>query len=217
MRKRKAILSLVLAAMLCGCAANSPAAAPAPEPKTPEPTAAAETAAPAEATVAPAESKDEGAGESGYTPVRELDEAGMKTLIQAYDSVMNETFGADIDFTKPDSSDDLAQYYAVKNFKSVQEIRDYITTYVKASLIDEKSDLAYDFVEKDGKVLAIRGGRGYGYYGIDPDSFQKISDTSAKVQFTLMNEAQKDAYATISFEEENGMWKVAGITLPEGY
>ena len=199
MRKRKAILSLILAAMLCGCAANSPAASPAPEPKTPE------------LTAAPAEE------ESGFAPVRELDEAGMKTLIQAYASVMDETFGADIDFTKPDSEDDIARYYAVKNFRSVQEIRDYITTYVKESPIDGKSDFANDFTEKDGRLLAIRGGRGYGYYGIDPDSFRKISDTSAEVQFTLLDEAQKDAFALLSFEEENGMWKVAGITLPQGY
>ena len=60
-------------------------------------------------------------------------------------------------------------------------------------------------------------GCGYGYYGIDPSSWKKSSNTSAEVQFTVMEEAQKDGFIKLDFEEANGMWKVVSAALPEGF
>ena len=156
-------------------------------------------------------------GEVKNPPVRELDEDGMQKLIEAYASVMAETFGAEIDFTSPYSNDEIAQYYAVNNFSTVDEIRDYITTYVDEKIIDEKTSFLYDFLMVDNTLCAVRGGRGYSYYGIDADSWKKSGDTSALVQFMILDEPQKDRYVQLDFQEENGMWKVIGAILPEGY
>ena len=48
----------------------------------------------------------------------------------------------------------------VKNFASIADIKENLSKYLDESLYDEK--VGEDFFEFDGKVYAIRGGRGYG-------------------------------------------------------
>ena len=104
----------------------------------------------------------------------------------------------------------------MKNFSSIDEIRAYITTYVDDALIDQTS-FADDFKEVDGKLCAVRGGRGYGYYGIDTAAWSMATDTVANAQFTLMGEAQKDSVVTLTFGKTGDVWKVVEAVLPEGF
>jgi hypothetical protein len=198
----KLLLAGVMIAGLSGCRSTSDE--PADNASASKP---AETAVTEQETAAPA---------AAYEPVTELFEDGEQTLINAYASVMDETFGAEIDFSAPYSSDDIAQYYEVKNFSSIDEIRAYITTYVDDALIDQTS-FADDFKEVDGKLCAVRGGRGYGYYGIDTAAWSMDTDTVANVQFTLMGEAQKDSVVTLTFGKTGDVWKVVEAVLPEGF
>ena len=63
----------------------------------------------------PAEAGEKPAGEApaetteANPPVRELDDAGMQKLIDAYATVLDETFGAEIDFSAPVSQDEIAR------------------------------------------------------------------------------------------------------------
>ncbi len=154
--------------------------------------------------------------EETYPQVTALDEAGTEKLLEVYASVMDETFGADCDWTTPFKEDEVARYYEVKNFKSADELKEYLFTYVDEKLIEDTSFL-YDFLVVDDTFCAVRGGRGYGYYGIDPKQFEMTGDTEAKVQFTLMGEAQEGKFVTVRFGEKDGGWKVVSAELPEGF
>ena len=134
-KTRKWILCAVFVTALSACGQES--SAPAETEKTPEVIEASPQI----------EDSSQNAG------VKELDEAGMRKGIEAYASVMAETFGAEIDFGKPYASDEIANYYRVTNFSTVEEVREYITTLVDAKLIDEETSFRYDFEMKDG-VLA---------------------------------------------------------------
>ncbi len=141
----------------------------------------------------------------------------MQKLMDVYATVLNETFGAEIDFAAPVFTDDIARYYAVSNFKTIAELRDYITTYVEEDLIDGETSFKEDFIEKDGQLLAVRGGKGYGYYAIDPNSWKMDGETSALVQFMLFDAVQEGGFLKLDFGQKNGMWKVVSATLPEGF
>ena len=157
-------------------------------------------------------------GEGGENaPVTKLDESGVQTLVSAYATVMDETFGAKIDFAAPYAQDDLASYYAVKNYASVQQIKDHITAYIDEKLIDEDTSFRFDFEMKDGQLCAVRGGRGYGYYAIDPKNWKMDTDTSALVQFMLFDDMQEGSFVKLDFGQKKGMWKVVSVTLPEGF
>ena len=145
-----------------------------------------------------------------------LDDEGVKTLLKVYASVMDETFGAECDWNTPYKEDDVARYYVVKNFADADELKEYLAVYVDEKLLEESS-LLNDFQMVDDKFCAIRGGKGYGYYGIDPDSYEMTGDDQAKVQFTLMQEPQEGSFAMIGFKEADGTWKVASVELPEGF
>ena len=151
-----------------------------------------------------------------YPPVTTLDDEGVKTLLKVYASVMDETFGAECDWNTPYKEDDVARYYEVKNFADADELKEYLAVYVDEKLLEESS-LLNDFQMVDDKFCAIRGGKGYGYYGIDPDSYEMTGDDQAKVQFTLMQEPQEGSFAMIGFKEADGTWKVASAELPEGF
>ena len=151
-----------------------------------------------------------------YPPVTALDDDGIKTLLKVYASVMDETFGAECDWNTPFKEDDVARYYEVKNFANADELKEYLFAYVDEKLIEETSFI-YDFMMVDDKFCAVRGGRGYGYYGIDPTSFEKTGDNQVKAQFTLMGEPQEGSFAVIGFKETDGAWKVASAELPEGF
>lgn len=151
-----------------------------------------------------------------YPPITALDEDGVKTLLKVYASVMDETFGAECDWNTPFKEDDVARYYEVKNFGNADELKEYLYTYVDEKLIEETSFLN-DFMVVDDKFCAVRGGRGYGYYGIDPTSFEMTGEDQAKVPFTLMGEPQEGSFAVIGFKETDGAWKVVSAQLPEGF
>ncbi|MBR0398262.1 MAG: hypothetical protein IJI10_08325 [Eubacterium sp.] len=156
------------------------------------------------------------AGEKEAEPADELTDEKLTELLCVYASAMDETYGADVDFTTPSFTDELAGYYEVKNYASIAEIKEYIAQYLEAGVYDEKM-IDNDFIEKDGKVYAVRGGRGYGYYGIDPSAWEKTGDLSAAVQFTILGDPVPDASVNVTFSNESGFWKITEAVLPEEY
>lgn len=81
----------------------------------------------------------------------------------------------------------------VKNFKSIAEIKENLSKYLDKSLYEEITD--EDFFDFDGKVYAIRGGRGYGtVYCGDIIEYEVCGD---EISVT----AQR-----ISFDEPDGLY-----------
>ena len=146
-------------------------------------------------------------------PTKISDEEVQK-LLDIYKTVLDETFGAEIDFSKPAKQDELASYYTVKNFRTIDEIKEYIFQYCTESACPT-DQIDYDFTEEDGKVLAVRGGRGYAFYGIDPKTWERVDDTSVNVQFMILDDVVKDAMALVTFAREDGVWKVSSFTAPD--
>ena len=206
MKQLKRLTAVVLSLFLIACGSGSKPAN--------------ETAKTEEPVTQPAETKEPEvqapAQETKYEPVTVLGNEGIEKLLTVYASVMDETFGAEVDWTTPSMQDDIASYYEVKNYASVDEIREYLSVYVDKTLIDASS-LNYDFEVKDGKLMAVRGGRGYGYYGIDPTSWKLVGDHVADVQFTILGEPEGDKVMEFTFREDGDNWIVATAQLPEGY
>ncbi|MCR5229265.1 MAG: hypothetical protein K6D03_03985 [Solobacterium sp.] len=201
----KKIYMLMISAglMLGGCASK------------PAETAPQATAAPEVTAEAVAEATPEATAES-QPEAPALDDAAIAKLLEVYASVMDETFGIETDWANPDHQDELASYYKVTNYSTVEEIRSDLAQYIDDSLLD-KSSLSVDFEEKDGVLYAIRGGRGYGGYGIATDAWTMLDDHTAEVQFLMYGDPVQAAYAKVGFSEIDGVWKVSSFELPEGY
>ncbi|MBQ6052459.1 MAG: hypothetical protein IJL30_04110 [Clostridia bacterium] len=161
--------------------------------------------------IRPEESNDE----KVETEVKITDE-DVDSLLTVYSQVLVETFGAETDFLKPYRSDDMNVYYLVSNFKTVAEVKDYIANYITADCFNA-AEIDEDFTEEDGELLLVRGARGYGYYGIDPTSWEYIDNISVKVQFCILDTPVEETYCVVEFIQDNGTWKINGFTLPEGY
>ena len=145
-----------------------------------------------------------------------ISEKDVTDLLSVYSEVLLETFGADCDFTKPSKSDDMYAYYLVSNFKTADEVKEYIRKYLTSDCFYEAS-VDENFVEDNGNLFLIRGARGYGYYGIDPNSWEYTDNNAVKVQFCILDSAVEDAYCNVSFIQDNGKWMINGFTLPEGF
>ncbi len=142
-----------------------------------------------------------------------IDDAWIPILLEVYASVMDETYGAQCDWTTPSFTDDLASYYAVENMRSIDEVEQYLKQYLSDSLID-RTMLENDFLEKDGMLYAVRGGRGYGYYGIDPAVWERTGDSSVNVLFKILDEPQEGKQASFTFVHTADGWKIDTAVLP---
>lgn len=143
-----------------------------------------------------------------------IDDASVQKLLDVYASVMEETYGAQCSWKTPSFKDDMASYYAVENMRSIDEVEEYLKQYLTDSLID-RTMLENDFLEKDGTLYAVRGGRGYGYYGIDPAVWKRTGDSSADAVFTILDEPQEEKQVTFAFVLTDEGWKIDNVALPE--
>jgi len=157
-----------------------------------------------------------GSQTAGHQKEAEIPDEKVEELLKVYATVMNETYGAEADFSNPSFQDDVASYYEVKNYSSIKEIKDHISGCIDKSAFSEQQ-IDNDFLEKDGKLYAIRGGRGYGYYGILPSEWQRVDQNTVSVPFCLMQEPAENAYVTVKMAEMDGVWKITEVKLPDGY
>ena len=143
-------------------------------------------------------------------------EEEVTSLLSVYAEVLEERFGAECDFSSPAKSDDINMCFKVTNFQTSAEVKDYISNFVFLNLVDD-SLIDEDFAEEDGELFLLRGGRGYGYYGIDPTVWEYTDNNSVKVLFCILGDPVAETYCTVNFDKDNGKWKVSGFVLPEGY
>ena len=142
-----------------------------------------------------------------------IDDASVQKLLDVYASVMEETYGAQCNWKTPSFNDDMASYYAVENMRSIDEVVEYLKQYLTDSLID-RTMLENDFLEKDGTLYAVRGGRGYVYYGIDPALWKRTGDSSVSAAFTILGEPQEEKQVTFAFVLTDEGWKIDTAVLP---
>jgi hypothetical protein len=164
----------------------------------------------------PDNNKPEENGNANVETESTIPEKDVTALLSVYSEVLAETFGADCDFSKPSKSDDMYEYYLVSNFKTADEVKEYLRKYITSDCFDEAS-VDENFADDNGSVFLLRGARGYGYYGIDTKSWNYVDETSIKVQFCILDAAVEDAFCNVSFIQENGKWMINGFTLPEGF
>lgn len=146
--------------------------------------------------------------------VDRIDDESITKLLKVYAVVLDDTFGAECDWGNPSFTDDLASYYEVKNANTIDELEADLKQYLADGVFDRKA-LENNFLEKDGKLYAVRGGRGYGYYGIDPDNWERTGDLSASAQFTILGDAVEGESAEFTFVSSEEGWKVQSVSLPE--
>ena len=192
--RRNGLAAVLLAFSLTACG-NSSASNAAPAPSA-EATAEATAAASAE----PAAEE-------------QISDEEARKLIDVYQTVMLETYGAEADWSKASREDEIESLYEVKNFKTIDEVIAYLQQYMDDSLIDRKQ-IGYDFKEEDGKLYAVRGGRGYGEYDMKTDSWEFAGVNGVQVPFIMFNEVQKDQYVMLGFEKRADGWKIVHAEVP---
>lgn len=129
-----------------------------------------------------------------YTPETDVfAEGGLSNPARLVDRAEMEgyNYGELFDGYTVDPGD--ADCIEVKNFNSVAEIKENLSKYLDKSLYEEITD--EDFFDFDGKVYAIRGGRGYGtIYCGDIIEYEVCGDEISVI-------AQR-----ISFDEPDGLY-----------
>jgi hypothetical protein len=154
-----------------------------------------------------------GSQTAGPQKEAEIPDEKVEELLKVYATVMNETYGAEADFSNPSFQDDVASYYEVKNAHTIDELEADLKQYLADGVLDRKA-LENDFLEKDGKLYAVRGGRGYGYYGIDPAVWERTGDSSVNVLFKILDEPQEGKQASFTFVHTADGWKIDTAVLP---
>ena len=152
--------------------------------------------------------------DSAETAENRIDDETITKLLTVYASVLNDTFGAECVWGNPSFTDELASYYEVKNAHTIDELEADQKQYLADGVFDRKA-LENNFLEKDGKLYAVRGGRGYGYYGIDPDNWERTGDLTASAQFTILGDAVEGETAEFTFVSSEEGWKIQTVSLPE--
>ncbi len=103
----------------------------------------------------------------------------------------------------------FASFYPVSNFSSKEDIYEYLSLYFTKSFISEQmQNIEDNFLEFDGGLYLVRGGRGYGYFNIDLDTinYQSIQNDILLVDFLAGGEAFGYAYTV--FDYEDGVLKI---------
>lgn len=173
-------------------------------------------------------SNDSSVPDSSSQPETQLSEADLEECVDAYNLVLNETFGASVDegsaymrlykdgnssdLLKPDAmiiSTDLkdnggvqqggdydgytidpsyADCYKVTNFDSLDAVREYLGQWLENSVYEER--LQENFMEYDGALYLVRGGRGYGTEKIDTVAItaQTADSVSATAKYYVFDE-----------------------------
>ncbi len=103
-----------------------------------------------------------------------------------------------------------AVYYPIYNFTSLYELEEHLSLYFTQQYIDnQRQYFGYNFLEHDGTLYLVRGGRGYGMFGIDFDSI----DYSKMVDNTLLIDGigwgEYYGKFLVEFVQEGDGWKIA--------
>jgi len=141
---------------------------------------------------------------SAIVPARELD--GM---IDSSSSVV--TSG---DYKGKYLSPALPDLFAVTNYKSMKEISDKLDKVMDIDLY--APTLSTDFLENQGTLYAVRGGRGYGGTMLDETTLEYDEVTGSGDSWLIMKKLTdgNDAgeQVRMAFENVNGSWKLMTVS-----
>lgn len=161
----------------------------------------------------------------------------VKPVVDALYKCDMEEFCADIDFDKSfsagykgdgisvlypsneerpeDCAEDpaAASYLLVRNYTTVEQVRDGLKRYMTEDVINGFLELENDFFEFDGKLYARRGGRGYGEPHCLPETLTYVKEENgmqiAEIEYDNLGES--DGKCTLKFKKTDEGWKLAGI------
>lgn len=105
----------------------------------------------------------------------------------------------------------MASYYPVKNFATNAEVRAYLEQFMSPDVVSEK--FHDDFLEYDGSLYLIRGGRGYGTLLCMPESLRYVGEENgnriASIDYEMFEAV--DHTATLVFSPEGEGWRLTDI------
>lgn len=158
----------------------------------------------------------------------------IEPAIECLQSWDDELFGAEPDFESPmlagllygrpavlypeqeplpegyEQDPSYASYFPVQNYSSLDQVHDYLSSYMEEDVI-RQTHYAMDFFEYDGGLYLIRGSRGYGALQYDPDTVRYLGEKDGLRQvgivYKLFDEYSSDA--VISFCKTETGWKIA--------
>ena len=150
------------------------------------------------------------------TPVKELDDAGITTLLSV---LMNEElgyYGTSVVFGAvdelPDGADQNLDYVLADGFTSKEALKNYALTYLPEEYLQGFDD---NVIEYDGKVLIGRGAMGWGNDLFNPTKWEKEDDGTVHAQFIHEGDPVTGVYAKVSFRKEGDHWIVDTLQYPD--
>ena len=106
------------------------------------------------------------------------------------------------------------EYYPVKNFHTNDEVRQYLSRFFSADVIQQV--FHNDFLEFDGKLYLKRGGRGYGTVVCQPDTAEYLWEDSGrqavKIDYSAFGEYDHSSQILLMYTGEG--WKIVSIVQP---
>lgn len=108
----------------------------------------------------------------------------------------------------------IPELYTVTNYKSMKEISDKLDKVMDIDLY--AATLSTDFLENQGTLYAVRGGRGYGGTKLDESTleYDMVTD-SGDTWLIMMNKDDIGGTAEqyrLGFENVNGTWKLIDVS-----
>lgn len=99
--------------------------------------------------------------------------------------------------------------YEILNFRTNAEAIDYLEQYMAPDIAKR---LFHEFLEMDGKLYMVYGGRGYGATQLDLDTASiTVSDNTCTVTLDFCLFEEKVNTCTVFFEKQEGNWIVTAI------
>ena len=99
--------------------------------------------------------------------------------------------------------------YEILNFRTNAEALDYLEQYMAPDIAKR---LFHEFLEMDGKLYMVYGGRGYGATQLDLDTASiTVSDNTCTVTLDFCLFEEKVNTCTVFFEKQEGNWIVTAI------
>ena len=140
-------------------------------------------------------------------------------------STTGQTYGGNLDYEDiihPDNTDNI-NYYASKDFQSLDEMKNYLKQYLSAELVEKsinRKDAIYVFdlyVEKDEKLYCLSFGKNCGQtYQLDNVTYQpqEVADHNLTIRLIIPyttgceDEKIKQLKLGIKLEKIDDQWKI---------
>ena len=105
----------------------------------------------------------------------------------------------------------MAMYYPVTNFSTNAQVRAQLEQFMTPALVSEK--FHDDFLEYDGSLYLVRGGRGYGALVCNPETLRYVGEENGNQVVSIDYElfGSFDHTATLVLCPEGSGWKLTDI------